>query len=188
MGAKRPGFSLDMTKWPPIEYADLFNYFINTPGIYTKEALKAYKSLDGYDYFISGHVHEVFHSDVSPDSPVCLLKARVLPSQRLNDEPHDPWICGRIHNSCPLYLQSWVSYFYSDIISAVIFDAPFICNHNPHLWGNVCVWGGGGVVAGLMCQVVTFSASPQCGGSAGLLRFGSIPRCQWYFLLCRVWL
>ena len=86
-------WSLDMTKWPPIEYADLFNYFINTPGIYTKEALKAYKSLDGYDYFISRHDHEVFHSDVSPDSPVCLLKARVLPSQRLNDEPHDPWIC-----------------------------------------------------------------------------------------------
>ena len=86
-------WSLDMTKWPPVEYADLFNYFINTPGIYTKEALKAYKSLDGYDYFISGHVYEVYYSDVSPASPACLFKARVKPSQRLNDEPHDPWIC-----------------------------------------------------------------------------------------------
>ena len=90
---KESEWSLDMTKWPPVEYADLFNYFINTPGIYTKESLKAYKSLDGYDYFVSGHVHEVFISEISPDSPVTLLKARVKPSQRLNDEPHDVWIC-----------------------------------------------------------------------------------------------
>ena len=86
-------WSLDMTKWPPVEYADLYNYFINTPGIYTKEALKAYKSLEGYDYFVSGHVHEVFMTEINRDSPVTLLKAWVKPSQRLNDEPHYAWIC-----------------------------------------------------------------------------------------------
>ena len=92
-GIKESEWSLDMTKWPPIEYGDLYNYFINTPGIYTKDALKAYKSLEGYDYFVSGHVQEVFIFEISPDSPVAVLKARVKPSQRLNDDPHEPWIC-----------------------------------------------------------------------------------------------
>ena len=89
-GIKESEWSLDMTKWPPIEYGDLYNHFINTPGIYTKEALKAFKSLEGYDYFVSGHVQEVFLYEISPDSPVALLKGRVKPSQGLNDDPHKP--------------------------------------------------------------------------------------------------
>ena len=42
---------MDWLTWPNIEYPDIYNYFITTPS-YTKQQLKAYKSLDGYKYFV----------------------------------------------------------------------------------------------------------------------------------------
>lgn len=34
--------------WPSVSYPDIYNYFVESPSIYTKQDLKAYKSLDGY--------------------------------------------------------------------------------------------------------------------------------------------
>ncbi|XP_041373282.1 uncharacterized protein LOC121386449 [Gigantopelta aegis] len=82
-----------MNKWPPVEYADMYNYLVNTPGIYTKEATRAYKSLDGYNFFISGHVHTCLFYDIAEDSPVCFIKASVTPSQSVTKKPHEPWVC-----------------------------------------------------------------------------------------------
>ena len=42
-----------------ILYADVYNYLILTPSTYTHEQLKAYKSLDGYNFFINGWVSSV---------------------------------------------------------------------------------------------------------------------------------
>jgi len=41
---------------PPITYPDIFNYLVLTKSFYTLEQFKAYKSLDAYNFFVSGWV------------------------------------------------------------------------------------------------------------------------------------
>ena len=52
-------FKDDMTKWPQVEYGHIFCYYVERPGIYTRQQLLQWKSLDGYNYFKSGHVREI---------------------------------------------------------------------------------------------------------------------------------
>lgn len=49
----------DMTQWPDLQYGDVYSYLIETKGPYTKEKLRACKSLDAFNYFICGHVRTV---------------------------------------------------------------------------------------------------------------------------------
>ena len=49
----------DMSLWPPVEYGHIFCYFIDRPGVYTKHQLLQWKSLEAYNYFLSGHVRTV---------------------------------------------------------------------------------------------------------------------------------
>ena len=41
----------DVSKWPPLEYPDLYTYLIEQPGEFTREKLKAFKSLEAYNYY-----------------------------------------------------------------------------------------------------------------------------------------
>ncbi|WAR00132.1 hypothetical protein MAR_024504 [Mya arenaria] len=83
----------DVSKWASVLYPDIYNYLINYPGLYTAESLKAYKSLDGYNYFHCGHVQQVLYHELSKESTACLLKTKVTPTQRVNDKPHETWVC-----------------------------------------------------------------------------------------------
>jgi hypothetical protein len=42
------GWINDMSVWPDITFGDIYSYLIDSPGVYTKESLKAYKSLDAF--------------------------------------------------------------------------------------------------------------------------------------------
>ena len=81
----------DVTEWPNLEFGDLFMYLIDTEGIYTKEKLKAYKSLDAYNYYFNGYVHTVYYYGL-PKWKMCVLKAMVNPSQRSAENAHEAWV------------------------------------------------------------------------------------------------
>jgi len=49
----------------------------------------------------SGWVHTVYYHDMGDTNPHCLMKAKVNPSQKLSQQPHEPWVavkkaCGTI--------------------------------------------------------------------------------------------
>ena len=82
-------FTDDLTKWPAVEYSHIFRYFITRPGLYTQEQLVAWKQLDAYNYFLTGHVRKI---SVSSLGSIRLLKALVNPSQRSPDSAHHCWL------------------------------------------------------------------------------------------------
>ena len=56
---KKEELSSDISKFPPVTYPDIVNYFLFSLSPLTKEELKAYKNLDSYNQFVSGWVKEV---------------------------------------------------------------------------------------------------------------------------------
>ena len=41
----------NIAKWPPVSYPDIYSYLVETPGEYSREKLKAFKSLEAYNYY-----------------------------------------------------------------------------------------------------------------------------------------
>ena len=87
------GWTNNPSSWPDLTFGDLYTYLIETPGIYTKESLKTFKSLEAYQFVISGHVKPLWCHSVGDNIPYCFIKGKVIPSQRINDQPHDAWVC-----------------------------------------------------------------------------------------------
>ena len=56
---KKEELSSGISKFPPVTYPDIVNYFLFSLSPLTKEELKAYKSLDSYNQFVSGWIKEV---------------------------------------------------------------------------------------------------------------------------------
>ena len=46
----------EVSNWPLVDYGCIYNYFVNTPGMYTAESLQSYKGLDSYSLYHAGHV------------------------------------------------------------------------------------------------------------------------------------
>ena len=88
-GIDEDQWSEDLTQWPELEFGDLYTYLIDSEGVYTKEKLKAYKSLDSYNYYHNGYVRTVYHFAADEWS---ILKARVNPSQCSADHNHEAWV------------------------------------------------------------------------------------------------
>eukprot|EP00731_Ephydatia_muelleri_P026529 Em0018g629a len=49
----------DESRWPPIEFPHVYMHLIDTPGEFTREKLKAFKSLQAYNYYIRAEQHRV---------------------------------------------------------------------------------------------------------------------------------
>ena len=75
--APETAWSDDISKWPNNEFGDIYNYLIDLKGPYRKESLKAYISLEEYNYYASGHVRTVYYFESSEQSMHVALKAQV---------------------------------------------------------------------------------------------------------------
>ena len=60
-------------------------------GIYTKESMKNFKSLEAHKQFRAGWVQTIFHMKVKGSKNV-IFKTVVRPSWAVNDDPHNPWV------------------------------------------------------------------------------------------------
>ena len=54
--------------------------------------LNEYKEGKAYRYFSGKWVKEIYYHYISEKSDKCMLKAKVTPSQAVNNEPYDCWI------------------------------------------------------------------------------------------------
>ena len=108
-------FRDDMTLRPPVEFGNIFGYFVSRPGLYTQEQLLAWKQLDAYNYFQSGHVRTIL---AWRKKNVCLLKSLVNPSQKSPDDAHHCWVHVRpspivhVHLSNQHHRRLIVSHFF----------------------------------------------------------------------------
>ena len=94
------GWESNVLKLPNITWIDISNYLIETPSEFSKDKLRAYKSLEAYNFFLSGHVQDVFIFDAKHD--MLFIKSNVLPSQRQgkNQNLYNVWIA--------LHASGWI--------------------------------------------------------------------------------
>lgn len=101
-----------------MHYSDMFIYLIEerlieTPSKFTHESLKAYKSLEAYNYFISGYVKGCVFYQI-PNSDFCFIRAKVHAGQRPNsaEAEKDAWVClnksGEIATANCTCMHCWV--------------------------------------------------------------------------------
>ena len=84
-------FFNDYKDWPNLSYCDIYNYLINKNSNYTFCSLKAYKSLEAYNYFISGFVSQIGRASFLHNCN-SLFKAQVSHSQKMNESSLIPWM------------------------------------------------------------------------------------------------
>ena len=70
-------WSDDIPSLPEIKWWDVTEYLLDTSSTYTKESIKAYKSLEAYDYFVYGHGQNCYYHEISSESKFCFIKSQV---------------------------------------------------------------------------------------------------------------
>ena len=70
-------FAQLMVKWPEIEFPDIVNYLLFSTSKFTKEQVKAYKSLQAYQYFVAGWVRSIYIGNATSDTTILIGKVFV---------------------------------------------------------------------------------------------------------------
>ena len=76
--------SEDLADYPSVEYPDIINYLVLQTSWITRQQMKAYKSMDAYNFFVSGWVNTIFTKPVAGTDKV-VVTVRVNHSQRARE-------------------------------------------------------------------------------------------------------
>ena len=88
---KKSECSEDLADYPSVEYPDIVNYLVLQTSWITGQQMKAYKSMDAYNFFVSGWVNTIFTKPVAGTDKV-VVTARVNHSQRARETPLKTWL------------------------------------------------------------------------------------------------
>ncbi len=120
---------------PDIHLPAIYCSLVDKPSVYTREKLRAYKSLAAYNYVVCGHVQTVLYSDIGDD--FCVKSGGFT-------EPDMKWA-----------LQTRAS-----LIIALSQSARLIaCSHRCRLFFFLNGWDPAGILKNLTAELVRFSQS-----------------------------
>lgn len=71
---KKSDFSEDFAMIPRVEYPDIVNYLVLQTLWATNQQMKAYKSMDAFNFFVSGWVNVLQMKEVSEDKVVVFAR------------------------------------------------------------------------------------------------------------------
>ena len=77
--------------WPLIFYTDIANLLNLTQPDFIKRLESEYKQGKAYRYFSCEFIREIYINELNEETLVCILKYKVIPSQRINSKPYDVW-------------------------------------------------------------------------------------------------
>ena len=67
----------DAKLMPDVSWGDMYNYLVNSPSEYTHNNLKAYKSLEAFNFFVCNHVQDIYYNEIAKESEFCIIKRKV---------------------------------------------------------------------------------------------------------------
>ena len=92
MGGKQTSHgNLQTQTKPSIFYTDIANLLSLTQTDFIKHFESEYKQGKAYRYFSYEFVRENYINELNKETPVCILKCKIIPSQRRNSKPYDVW-------------------------------------------------------------------------------------------------
>lgn len=71
-------FSENIDLFPNVQYPDVVNYLVLQTSWATKTQMKAYKSMEAYDFFVSGWVNTLFMRNVDTDKVVVFARVSMI--------------------------------------------------------------------------------------------------------------
>ena len=83
----------DVVEWTDVMYPDVYNYLVLTVSLYTGEEMRAYKSLDGYNFLVNGWLNNIaVLATGSARQKTFLFLSAVKHSQSLSLMPLKVWV------------------------------------------------------------------------------------------------
>ena len=68
----------DIKKLPPIKWWDVSFYLLTRPSTFTKTSAQNLKSMEAYEFFVAGHVQDIYMHNIGDESEFCFIKTKVI--------------------------------------------------------------------------------------------------------------